>query len=274
MKKTVCVVTPVYRLPITEDEIISLNSIRSHLKGYDRAFLVPKRLKQRIGTIHVDEKIVELSNHFFSDICGYNSLMLSSVFYERFSEYDYILIAQLDSLVLSDKLKYWCDGGWDYIGAPWMKNYGYHTKSEFISVGNGGFSLRRVRAAIDVLKTKWKDFGSELQKEDKKLWRKSKKLKIESLSTALGLFISGSVESYLKRHFTGNEDVFWSEYAALISNGFSIPSPETGLNFAFEMEPAESYLKNNSQLPFGCHAWARYDRSFWEKHSALKLCPR
>lgn len=39
---------------------------------------------------------------------------------------------------------------------------------------------------------------------------------------------------------------------------------EVGLRFGFEMWPSQSFERAIDRLPFGCHAWAKYDRSFLE----------
>ena len=33
-----------------------------------------------------------------------------------------------------------------------------------------------------------------------------------------------------------------------------------------EVSPRLCFERNHRQLPFGCHAWARYDGAFWEPH--------
>jgi len=76
----------------------------------------------------------------------YNILMTRPSFYQEFAEYDYMLVFQTDSLLMcyspysiEDFL------GYDYVGAPWKhfpENCG----------GNGGLSLRRIKAMITVLR--------------------------------------------------------------------------------------------------------------------------
>jgi hypothetical protein len=56
---------------------------------------------------------------YFENIEGYNELLLSASFYERFLDTKYILIYQLDAFVFKDELQEWCDKGYDYI-APWI----------------------------------------------------------------------------------------------------------------------------------------------------------
>ena len=36
------------------------------------------------------------------------------------------------------------------------------------------------------------------------------------------------------------------------------------MSFAFEARPRTLYEMNGRQLPFGCHAWFRYDLAFWK----------
>ena len=78
--------------------------------------------------------------------------MLSSVFYQEFEQYQYVLIAQTDSLVFSDDLNIWAEKGYSYIGAPWFEGYTQPTQPlRLTAVGNGGFSLRNVQDFLRVL---------------------------------------------------------------------------------------------------------------------------
>ena len=47
---------------------------------------------------------------------------------------------------------------------------------------------------------------------------------------------------------------------------FKVASLEQGLRFAFEASPRTCFEMNGGRLPFGCHAWGRYDREFWTPH--------
>jgi len=61
-----------------------------------------------------------------------------------------------------------------------------------------------------------------------------------------------------------NEDCFWSFKAADYYPGFKIASVSDGLSFSFEAAPRRCFERNVDHLPFGCHAWGKYDRKFWE----------
>jgi len=63
-----------------------------------------------------------------------------------------------------------------------------------------------------------------------------------------------------------HEDHFWSDEAIKYHPEFRVASTELGLRFAFEVAPRYCFELNNYTLPFGCHAWPRYDRNFWEPY--------
>jgi hypothetical protein len=60
--------------------------------------------------------------------------------------------------------------------------------------------------------------------------------------------------------------MFWADEAVTWVPEFRVASVEEGLRFAFEVAPRKCFELNAGQLPFGCHAWARYDRAFWEPY--------
>ena len=63
-----------------------------------------------------------------------------------------------------------------------------------------------------------------------------------------------------------NEEHFWAHRAAHYYPEFSIADVNTALRFAFENVPRYCFEKNGYNLPFGCHAWQKYDRDFWEPY--------
>jgi hypothetical protein len=266
MTSSACVVTPVYKFPLSEDEQISLSSFRYHLKKYDRYFIVPKNKNNNLKRICDDEFLIELPTHFFKNISGYNALMLTPSFYETFQRYNFILIAQLDALVLNDKLQHWCDQGWDYIGAPWMKNYLYSDHAEFTAVGNGGFSLRKVSIALDILNMKLDKKTTNILLSDKKLWGKQSAYRYLPSNLIRNIYKNHRTHNLLKLHYRGNEDVFWGKYANSINNHFKVPPASEALKFSFEINPSKCLEYNSGIMPFGCHGWAKYDRSFWAKY--------
>ncbi|GGH23660.1 DUF5672 family protein [Mucilaginibacter phyllosphaerae] len=253
----VAVIIPFYRDLITDLEEIALQQCQKVLGNYHKIAIKPQSLAlpQKAQQAVVFNQVVSFANPYFDGIRGYNSLMLSDVFYKAFLDYDYILIYQLDAFVFKDELMHWCSLGFDYIGAPWLRRKGYqlklkekayqfmfdmHTrfnvkkngvptdKQFYNKVGNGGLSLRRV----------------------KKFY-------------ALSIKLKPIADDYLKhtddKH---NEDVFWSIEVNRSIKRLKIPGYKTAVKFSIELEPARAFALNEGRLPFGCHAWDLYT-DFW-----------
>lgn len=84
----------------------------------------------------------------------FNRLKILPFLYERYSTWDYVLFYEPDAFVFRDELDEWCAKEYDYLGAPWFT--GFNSKEgegEFMGVGNGGLSLRKVKTHLKVLNT-------------------------------------------------------------------------------------------------------------------------
>jgi hypothetical protein len=198
---------------------------------------------------------------YFEDILGYNKLLLSPCFYQAFVNYDYILIYQLDAFVFRDELMDWCNKGYDYIGAPWFKRiWRFKYSKKLYAVGNGGFSLRNVHSCIRVLehsghfkplKYFFTFHNSVLLKLKKLPVQKWGQLKVEN---SIQFFTCINQKT---------EDQFWSLDTQNAYVNFKIAPMKESIKFAFEYNPSYLFEINNKKLPFGCHAWARYEPEFW-----------
>ena len=62
-----------------------------------------------------------------------------------------------------------------------------------------------------------------------------------------------------------NEDLFWSLFVGPRCAFFTVPKAAEAIAFAFEAHPEYLFELNQQQLPFGCHAWQRYNPEFWER---------
>ena len=263
------ILVPIYRSELTADEEISLASIRKHLSGYGICFIAPESLDLS-GVLRSGEEVERFSDEFFSGIEGYNRLLKSSGFYERFRESEYILIAQLDCLIFSSNLNEWMVRGWDYLAAPWFKGFSENHKSGLWRVGNGGLSLRRVPSYLRVLRQQvvsgsiYPRWGHCAWKPPLQSMEVGLYAKVSSLHGLNPFAKQHSVEEELQR-FPYNEDVFWAVEAQKFDPAFRVPGAEEALPFAFEVSPRWSYERNGRKIPFGCHAWAKYDRGFWEE---------
>ena len=72
----------------------------------------------------------------------YSSLLKMPTFWENFTEWSHVLIYQTDALIMRKIEDIYFT--FDYIGAPW----GLNNQWVPVCAGNGGFSLRNVRACI------------------------------------------------------------------------------------------------------------------------------
>ncbi len=267
------IVIPVYRESISKNEEISFRQCLSIFGIKYPIYLVTHEnltLKsyQRISLdyeLHYPLGVKYFSSRFFESITGYNLLMLSPIFYRSFSAFEFALIYQLDAFVFEDRLEYWCHQGYAYVGAPWLEGW---TKAEenapFIGVGNGGFSLRKVSSHLKVLNSfsyikKPAEFFSGLRSIP------LKKRPYHFARILANLTIKNNTYHWFNS-FPNNEDSFWGVHANQNFNWFLVPRVKKALQFSFEVQPACMYELNNHQLPFGCHAWWKYDLEFWKEH--------
>ena len=261
--KPVAIVVPVHKPKFTPDEEISLRHLTHFLGANDKFLVVPQSLDINLQGFQVRR----FADEFFFDTATYSALLLSSNFYRTFAEYRYILIYQLDALVFSDQLLSWCETGLDYIGAPWLAGVGLDF-IETTTVGNGGFSLRRTESFLKITESpgfdkelaKYRDVFDAAKPVYKRILNVPRKLARWVLGRNKRLRASGSADPADML----NEDLFWSFRAKKYFPEFRIGSVSEALRFSFEVAPRQCYELNSRQLPFGCHAWTKYDREFWE----------
>ncbi len=220
--KKVAIVIPIYKQKLSKFEEISLKQAIRVFNNYDKFFILPKTLQFLF-------KVKDISNIIFEDKWfissqTYSALLMNEEFYKAFTQYKYILIYQLDAFVFEDNLNFFCDLGYDYIGAPWISGliYYWNYKYNILHVGNGGFSLRNVDKCMNLIK----------------------------------------LRGYLFTEYI-NEDMFFSMGKSDI---FRVAPIKIALQFSFEREVKKSFELNQKRLPFGCHAWERYDLKFWKPY--------
>jgi hypothetical protein len=262
------VLIPIYRAELSGDEEISFASIRKVFPAEKICFVAPRSL-DLYKVLQEGESHERFDDEFFDGIAEYNRLLTSVAFYERFDSFSHILICQLDCLVFRDELEHWAEQGHDYIAAPWFREFLEKPKGGLWRVGNGGFSLRKVQSCLRVLRKKipcgtlYPHCGSNpwepnLPEQDAGSYRWRIRFK------RLNPFVKRVTVEEEVRSYRHHEDLFWSIEAVKIDESFRVASAEEALPFAFEMAPRWCFEKNARKLPFGAHAWARYDKGFWE----------
>lgn len=231
---------PVFRPGLREAELLSLEQCLKVLGGWPVSFVSPEGLDLSAVLEVCGGKVgvTRFPGDYFRSVADYNRLMLSRGFYEAFDSYEYMLLYQLDAFVFRDDLSEWCRKGYDYIGAPAFHAEGFEALrineaekySEALSshrlVFNGGLSLRKIAAMKRLLKL-------------------------------YGFFYPS---------WKGNEDMLFSLDSTRLlplKPFVKLPGWKEALHFSFEKSPAASYGITGEKLPFGCHAWERYDPGFW-----------
>ena len=255
INKQCIVIFPVYR-SLSDCEKASFEQAIDMTPGYKHVFIAPQSFEVdnsfdgRLQSVD----ILKFDDRFFSNIQGYNHLMLSLDFYKSFVEYEYMLIHQSDAYLFKPELEAWCNKGFSYIGAPWFwpqiipettlmhwlirifpHRYPPKLRKMFWlqnEVGNGGLSLRRISHFIKVLE----DCPPQLLNE------------------------YNTVE---EPDF--NEDVFWAYDAPKILKDFKKPTWRQALHFGFEIYPKKAYKRIGRKLPFGCHGYDKNDPDFWKQ---------
>ncbi|MBR4904343.1 MAG: hypothetical protein IKZ53_06705 [Selenomonadaceae bacterium] len=149
MSSKVAVVIPIYKEEINDLEKISLAQVRKVLRNYPIIFVAPEG--KNFSYLETGEMLIQFHPQYFQSVETYSRLLLSPFFYETFSDFDYILLYQLDAFVFYDALEEFCRLGYDYIGAAFPVSWGNVNGKKNPRVGNGGFSLRKVKACRKLL---------------------------------------------------------------------------------------------------------------------------
>jgi hypothetical protein len=263
-KQAAVVVTLSTKTSYSPDEEVAFRHVRHYLGRHDVHVLIPSDHPATYPGFL--EK--RFPPRYFGSAQAHAALLLSKPFYEAFLDYEYILVYHLDALVFSDELAAWCARGYDYIGAPWLMSPDTpHITAE--KVGNGGFSLRRVRSFLRVL-------GSKAYFVDPdEYWRRYRE-RSGLLARAvnwprkyvkrLGWFNDVRWHVRWALHGDVHEDRFWAEYATHYDPSFTIAPVDVAMRFAFEAEPRRCFERIGRRLPFGAHRWQKFDRSFYEPY--------
>jgi hypothetical protein len=236
-----CAVIPIYR-PYEEGlEGFNLRQSAKVLNKWDTFVVHPESIDPGwVIKIFPQARPVGLANTWFESIYRYSELCLTAAFYELFLKYKYILILQADAILLRDELGYWTSQNYDYIGAPIGASIMVNDSSIIDGlvpgnsyfrrivpkgvVGNGGLSLRRVSACVEVL-VKYRPVA----------------------------------ENFVRAKLA--EDIFFM-FCGLSAPSFVVPNEVVASKFSLEHD-AKEYMDFNQCPPFGLHAWEKLAYPYW-----------
>lgn len=256
MNNTVAVIIPLYKTHLSSLEEVSLHQCFKVLSKHKIIAVKPQSLSLGQYRYKFDEEI-SFDNAFFENVAGYNRLLLSPEFYAKFLSYKYILIYQPDALVFNDDLLYWCNKGYDYIGAPWLRPAPYpNIFKEIRGKMKNYFQVKRNT------KQRGTDLPTDLQTENR-VGNGGFSLRNTARFNELCSQNSELITYYNSRTgYNFNEDVFWGIEVNRKTKQLNIPDYKKAIHFSIENSCQHAFQLTGGKLPFGCHAWDR-NFDFW-----------
>ncbi len=257
---------------ISKEEAASLVQCFKILGKHAIRLIFPKGKSAKVYTDLVPNLQVDYIDPIWqSTYENFNKLKVSRFLLKRYANYTHILYYELDAWVFRDELIHWCQSGYDYIGAPWFEGWGkIDEPTTIVGVGNGGFSLRNIKSCLKVLNSfRYLKPPSEILKgrlENCKKWT-------DNLRAYLGFILDCTIRNncfWLFNNLIIGEDVFWSEFSSKKFSWYKVAPVDVAITFSFEAYPAYMLKLNKNKIPFGCHAWEKYDKIFWKNYIKLK----
>jgi hypothetical protein len=256
----VVVLITVHQPSFTPLEEISLRQCFKVLGHYPIRLVCPEGMdtsayRAVIPGIEVDH----IPAFWQSSYANFTKLKIEPFLYRRYEAYEYVLFYELDAFVFRDDLAAWCDKGLDYVGAPWFEGMVAAKENAPVhGVGNGGFSLRKVSAMLR-------------GRLSKRLWLRLllsevRRAPLQALRRALTDLPRMALGHDTTIDYPRGEDSFWGLVVNRHLPWFKVASFDEARQFSFETLPRRLYQLNGGRLPFGCHAWTRYDIDFFRPH--------
>jgi hypothetical protein len=264
MKELAVIVIIAHKSVLSKNEERSLLQCSKIFSNYPIKFICPKVLDVTVYKRllpHADIDFID--KKWQSSYWMFSMLKVNKLLYKKYRKYEYILFYEADAWVFRDELKYWCERNFDYIGAPWFEGHAAGNSTKIIGAGNGGFSLRKNKSCLRVIRKLafikmarmfW--FKSYLQAivPFKKVLRLCNHiLKIKDPEKLIAFILHEEIL----------EDRYWSEGMGGVFTDFKVADIQSSLSFSFEVRPSLLFEMNGRNLPFGCHAWEKYEPQFW-----------
>ena len=159
MTPSVAVVTPIWRPTLSDDELVRMQLTLRSTPRWPHIALHPRGLDtDQLTSLLPNWTFQSCADTHLASVRSYSYWLLQQDFYDQFTEFDFIIIAQLDSVLLDEPPPQAFE--YDYLGAPWDPPWrvviaaGQMRILRFLGrawgkklvVGNGGLSIRRIKA--------------------------------------------------------------------------------------------------------------------------------
>lgn len=236
------------------------------LKGYKLEVILPETCSPSWYETFFEEHDIDgavrlVRAEYFGSPAAVNKMGTDPAFYRIYQEFDYILICHLDAWVFRDRLAYWMDKDYDFIGAPLFlpENDRVHFLQRMAPFGsNGGLSLRRVTSCIRVLETFQP--GHSPRYIAQAVWFLARNRQWSMIQILFRLLHELSQDwRRTCAKYNIYEDVFFTIIAPLCGNRISIPSSRIAMMFACEVNyPLFQKELFRLEPPLGIHGYDKY----------------
>lgn len=265
MKNRVVILIITHKAKLNLFERISLLQCYKILGHYPITLICPLGLDVSDYNNYLNKPHIDfIAPEWQSTYANFNRLKIEPFLYERYKDYDHILFYEPDAFVFKDELEYWCNQPYSFIGAPWV-TIDKNGRLEFLAGGNGGFSLRNVKDHLRALHS-FSFIENPVSIIESCINGFQSRKSFYLLKKHLKKLVLGNNTHHFLNDFPFNEDRFWSCNVAKNFDWFTTPGYSEGIKFSIEKHPERLFSLNNRNLPFGCHAWFRYNLDFWVPH--------
>lgn len=250
------ILIPMHKQEPSLEEMTSLVQCQKVLGNYPIYLLHPQGMSTKTyEAIFPTLKTLTAPSKSMASITAYNSLMISPFIFNALASHSHILIHEPDAIVLKNDLHYWCEQNIDYIGAPWFSSDAIEDL-QLKATGNFGLSLINTNAVNTFFSNNPRWFSSSM------IFReliRGIRGKVGAFDRALKSIGPSGKVSGAHRLYHDHCDIFWSYLAPKVAPDFKVAPPEQSIRFSWETSPKKCLSICKGELPFGIHAWPKYD---------------
>lgn len=268
----VIITIPLYKPTLNNEELKSLRRCFEILSNHPISFFGPENLDVTFYQNFCSENKIDFvykkfSDEFFKDRFTYSHLLVSPEFYQKYTDYKFLLLYQTDAYVFRNDLKYWCEQDYDYIGAPWFLDNSLDENAPILKyAGNGGFSLRKISTHLQVLKKAKKVRYHRISRFLRDNFKnKNGHNFFKKITTSFKQYFSSENSfAHFVTHNKIEEDIVWITKVPKRVMKIKIAPPNIAMYFSFDLQARRLFKMTNQTLPFGCHAFFIPDnKKFW-----------
>lgn len=285
-----CVVIPLYKSELLHSEIAVFYRCLHELSEYSKYIVVPCSLRSTLELVVNTEfnhmasfDFVSVPDSCLTSIDSYNQLMLEPWFYKIFDKWEYILVHQLDAMIIDgSRLSSLLLMNYSYVGGCFVipsRLTLFNIRFWRIYGGNGGLSLRRTSDIISLLESadfirkpirSFRECLSYLLMKTSSTYSGKRMSVIDCLSIlVMSLLMSFGYKNSLSTMDstrTCQEDYLFSVYAPRYFKWFRVPSPYITSQFFVDTYPEVIFKRYNPDSLLGCHGWEKNNLSFWKRN--------